>query len=347
MMKRKIVILAEAKLGMKTSKTANGIIRYSDDEVVGLIDSANAGKELESIIGIGKGIPILKDIEESLKFNPDTLVIGIAPRGGGLPGEFRDTVIKAIKNGLDVISGLHFFLNNDPELKNLADKYDVNLIDLRQVPDNISVAKGIWKNIKAKVLLTVASDCNIGKKTTLLEVYNEFKKEYPKTAFIGTGQTSIYLFNKGIAVDQVISDYVAGAIEAEIEKYADKNDYIFVEGQGALTHQGYSGVTMGLMHGSMPDAMLMVHGLQREYDDYENKIPDLKKLIKFHEECINFFKPSKVIAIGINSFGLTEEETIKKMKEIEDYTGLPADDVIRFGPQKLCAAVKKYFKNNL
>jgi uncharacterized NAD-dependent epimerase/dehydratase family protein len=343
-MSRKIVILAEGKIGMKTSKTAIGIIRYSDDEVVGVIDSTNAGNDLEKLVGVGKGIPIIKNIEESLKNKPDALVIGIAPRGGGLPEEFRDTIKTAIRSGLDIISGLHFFLKNDNEIKELAEKNKVKLIDLREIPENISVAKGIWKDIKAKVLLTVASDCNIGKKTTLLEVYKEFQKYNPRTAFIGTGQTSIYIYNKGIAVDQVIADYVSGAIESEIQKYADDNDFIFVEGQGALTHQGYSAVTLGLMHGTQPDAMILVHGLQRDHDDYNNKIPDLKKLISFHEQSINFFKKSKVIAIGINSFSLSEEYTREKIKEIEDYTGLPADDVIRYGPEKLTKAVIEYFK---
>jgi len=344
-MRKKVVILAEGKLGMKTSKTANGIIRYSDDEVIGVIDSTNVGKDLEKIIGVGKGIPILKNIEESFKYKPEALVIGIAPRGGGLPDDFRHTIKTAIKNGLAVISGLHYFLNEDKELSDLAKECKVNLVDLRKPPEDISVAKGIWKNIKAKVLLTVGSDCNIGKKTAMLEIYKEFKKQYKKTVFIGTGQTSIYIFNKGVPVDQVVADYISGAVEYEIEKYGYDNDYIFVEGQGSLTHQGYSGVTYGMIHGSMPDAMILVHGLQREYDDYNNKIPDLKILINFHEECMSFFKKSKVVAIAINSFGLDEDETKKRIKEIENYTGLPTDDVVRYGPEKLTKALINYFKN--
>jgi uncharacterized NAD-dependent epimerase/dehydratase family protein len=136
---------------------------------------------------------------------------------------------------------------------------------------------------------------------------------------------------------------------ASIEKCIDASngegfDYIFVEGQGALTHQGYSGVTYGLMHGTMPDAMIMCVQPTRLVDDYGLPIPDLKKLIALHETVINFFHPTKVVGIGINSIGLTDEESMNEAKRLEDLTGLPAVDTFRFGGAKLADALINYLK---
>ena len=148
-------------------------------------------------------------------------------------------------------------------------------------------------------------------------------------------------------MDSIISDYIAGCIELEIDRSEREGyDYIFVEGQGALTHMGYSGVTLGLMHGVMPDAMLLCHQPTRLKDDYGLQIPSLRNLIELHERTIRVFKPSKVVCIGLNSIGLTDEESMRAAEAIEHETGLPAIDTFRFGGKMLADAVFNYFSNN-
>jgi uncharacterized NAD-dependent epimerase/dehydratase family protein len=344
-MNRKMAILVEGSFDPLESKTANGAIFYLHDEVVAVIDSTKAGRTVNDVLGYGGDIPIVKNLAAALKLKPNSLLIGIAPIGGKLPGSWRNIIKDAIKHRLHIISGLHTYLGDDDELTALAKRYRVKIHDLRKPKiEHEVVAKCSWRTRRAKTILSVGSDCNIGKKTTALQVHKEFLKRGLKSDFIGTGQTGVLIRGRGVAVDSVISDYIAGAIEVEIDKSeAEGYNYIFVEGQGALTHAGYSGVTLGLIHGTMPDAMLLCHQPTRLHDDYGLPLPDLRKLIHLHEEVVNFFKPTKVIGIGILSFGLTDAEAMKVSEQIETETGLPAIDTMRFGGEKLASTLLAYF----
>ncbi|MBW7888091.1 MAG: DUF1611 domain-containing protein [Bacteroidetes bacterium] len=342
---RRILALAEGRFSPLRSKTANGAISYLPNEVVAVIDSTKIGTTAQEILGYGGAIPVVGSIEEGMKFQPTDLLIGIAPTGGRLPQEWREWITTALQKKLHIISGLHTFLSDDEEFSRLAKANGVTLTDLRKVPLEYEVvSEGNYRTRKAKTILTVGADCNIGKMTTMLEVYKEFKKRGLKSDFIGTGQTGIMISGKGIAVDTIISDYIAGSIEKCIDASAREGyDYIFVEGQGALTHMGYSGVTCGLIHGTMPNAMLMCVQPTRQVDNYNLPLPDLKKIIALHEELVSFFQPAKVVGIGINSIGLTDEQSMDEAKKLEDRTGLPAIDAFRFGGKKLADALEKYF----
>ncbi len=340
-----MLALAEARFSPLKSKTANGAIIYLRDEVVAVIDSTKVGMTAQDVLGYGGAIPVIKNIEEGMKFNPDTLLIGIAPTGGRLPEEWREWIKTALRSRLNILSGLHTILTDDDEFVQLAKENGVTITDWRKIPSESEVvSKGNWRTRKSKTILTVGTDCNIGKMTTMLQVYDEFQKRGLKSDFIGTGQTGIMISGKGIAVDAIISDYIAGCIELEIDTSdAEGYEYIFVEGQGALTHQGYSGVTLGLMHGTMPDAMILCSQPTRVVDDYKIPLSELNRLIRLHEEVINIFRPTKIVGIGINSIGLTDEQSNAEAKKIEDATGLPAIDAFRFGGAKLADALEKYF----
>lgn len=341
---RRMIILAEGKFSPLHSKTANGAIVYLHDEVLAVIDSTQAGKTAQDVLGYGGAIPVVKNVEEGLRFNPNTLLIGIAPAGGRLPESWRSEIITALRHHLTIISGLHTFISDDAEFSALAKKFGCTLSDLRKIPAEYEVvSQGNWRTRKAKTVLTVGTDCNIGKMTTTLEVHKEFCKRGWKSDFIGTGQTGILISGKGIAVDSIISDYVSGSIEKVIDASAENHDVIFVEGQGALTHQGYSSVTLGLMHGTMPDAMILCHQPTRLTDDYNIPLPEINRVIRLHEEIINVFRPTKIVGIGINSIGLTDKESESEAKRLEDVTGLPAIDTLRFGGAKLADALEKYF----
>jgi len=342
---RRILALAEGRFSPLKSKTANGAIAYLPDEVVGVIDSTKAGLTSQQVLGYGGAIPVVRGLEEGLKLAPTHLLIGIAPSGGQLPDSWRGTICQALMAHLHVLSGLHTILSDDREFASLAQQNGVTLTDYRKIPpESEVVAKGSWRTRKANVVLTVGTDCNIGKMTTILEVHKEMVRRGLKADFVATGQTGMMIRGRGIAVDSLVGDYIAGAIELEVDRsVAEGFEYILVEGQGALTHMGYSSVTLGLMHGTMPDAMILCHQPTRVKDDYGITLPEINRLIELHESVIRFFRETKVIAIGLNSVGLSDDEAAEAGARIEKATGLPAVDAFRFAPKLLTDAVVNYF----
>ncbi len=343
---QRILILAEEKFSPLKSNTANGAIAYMRENVLAVVDSTKAGRTAQDILGYGGDIPVIASVEEGLQLNPTHLLIGIAPPGGRLPGTWRDNIKRALSSGVSVLSGLHTLLTDDPDIMS-ACRNGAVVTDYRRIPaESEVVPRGSWTTRTARVVLTVGTDCNIGKMTTLLQIMGHFRDQGVHADFVATGQTGIMIRGRGIAVDSIISDYTAGCIEREIDQsVAEGYEYILVEGQGALTHQGYSGVTLGLIHGSMPDAYILCHQPTRLKDDYGVTLPSLANAIRLHETVIEHFKPAKVIGIAIASIGLSDEESIRWSEKIEQETGLPTVDTFRFGGQKLADAITRHFGN--
>jgi len=342
--KRRMLVLAEGMFTDPHGKTAHGVVRYIPEQVVAVIDSTLAGKICKEVVGYGGDIPIVSSIEEGIKFNPDTLVIGIALVGGVLPEEWKKFIIKAIKYKLNVINGLHTFLTDDKDIMRYAHRYGVEVIDLRKPPDIYHVACGKWKKIKSKVILSIGTDCAIGKKSAVFEIYRVFRKMGKRADFIATGQTGMLIGGKGVAIDAVKSDFVAGVMELEIVKSARKHDYIFIEGQGALTNQGYSSVTMGLIHGVMPDAMILCHEIGRTIDHFGDPIHDFESIIKLHEMVVGLYKKSRVIGMNLITENVPEEDALKEIRKLERKLKMPVDDTVRFGGEKLADIILKYFE---
>jgi uncharacterized NAD-dependent epimerase/dehydratase family protein len=342
---RRILALAEGRFSPLKSKTANAAIAYLPGEVVGVIDSTKAGLTAEQVLGYGGPIPVVRSLREGLRLNPSHLLIGIAPTGGHLVDSWRETINEALRASLHVLSGLHTILADDAEFVQLAREHNATLTDYRKIlPESEVVAKGTWRTRNAHVILTVGTDCNIGKMTTILEIHEDLVRRGLKTDFVATGQTGMLIRGRGVAVDSLIGDYIAGAIEREIDRSVEEGyEYILVEGQGALTHMGYSGVTLGLLHGTMPDAMILCHQPTRLKDDYGLTLPDLNRIIGLHEQVVRFFQETKVIGVGLNSVGLTDDESRAAADQISKATGLPTVDAFRFGPSTLTDAVIKYF----
>jgi uncharacterized NAD-dependent epimerase/dehydratase family protein len=343
-MKRRILAVAEGRFSPLKSKTANGAIVYLPGEVVGVVDSTKAGMTAQQVLGYGGDIPVLRNLEEGLRLQPTHMLIGIAPPGGRLPEVWRELIRQSMKARLHILSGLHTILSDDAEFKELARECDISITDYRKIPpESEVVAKGTWRNRKANVILTVGSDCNIGKMTTILEIQKDLVQRGKNSDFVATGQTGMMIRGRGIAVDSLIGDYIAGAIELEIDRsVAEGYEYILVEGQGALTHIGYSSVTLGLLHGTMPDAMILCHQPTRLKDDYGLVLPSLKRVIELHEGIVRFFRETKVIAVGLNSVGLSDEQSQEAADRITQETGLPAIDAFRFSPKILTDAILKY-----
>jgi uncharacterized NAD-dependent epimerase/dehydratase family protein len=338
---QRIVILAEGSFGVLESKTATVLVRYLTDNVVAVIDSANVGKDVSEVLEIGEGIPVVASLSESMKFQPTMLAIGISPPGGKLPQAWRDVLCEAIDHKMHVMSGLHQFLSEDAELAKRAKRHDVMLWDARKPPSGLPVATCKANDVDATVVLTVGADCRVGKMLAGIELTNALRRTGLNAEFGPTGQNGIMVWGWGIAIDAVVSDFTAGAAERIVLDGAKNHELLIVEGQGSLVHPGYSGVTLSLLHGSMPDAMIFCHQPSRKIvARYTVPLPPISHLIQQYEMLAMPVKPAKVVGIALNCFDLTETEALQAVEYAEQQTGLPATDVVRFGSEKLVDAIQ-------
>lgn len=340
MASRRIVILTEGRFDVFSAKTAVGVIRYRREDVVAIIDRFNAGKDTSSIIGVGRGIPIVRTIEESLPLQPTDLLIGIAPPGGILPAEWRRHITDALQNRLHVISGLHCHLNEDPEFCRLAQEHGVKIFDIRKPPDDIVIGTGKAKETKTLRILTVGSDCNIGKMLTSLEITGAAKRQGINACFVATGQTGIMIEGSGIAIDHVLSDFISGAAEKLV---LDRAHYqlLSIEGQGSVVHPAYSGVTLGLLHGVAPQGLILCHQPERKMLRHTNfPILPLPQLINLYESIAQPIHPCKVLGISLNCFGMSDHDTRQEIQKAEKETKLPVTDPVRFGVDKFIDVIR-------
>ena len=338
----RLAVYAEGEFGKGRSKTAEGVLRYGKNPIAAVIDSTAVGKTIKEASGIDCPAPIVASIDEAMQYKPDALLIGTQWAGGELPEAWRPELIKAIKAKLDIVNGLHDFLSEDPEYNRLAKENNVKLLDVRRSPDELPIASGKARDVKALTILTVGTDCSVGKMTVSLELLNEAEKRGFKGKFVATGQTGIMITGGfGIAIDRVIGDFMAGATEQMVLEAAPGQDFVFVEGQGSLAHPSFSGVTLALMHGSAAKAMVLCHKSSRtcinNLPDFPQ--PDFRKMIEVSETMAEFVQPSRVVAMALNTKGLSDEEAKRAIADAESQTGLPATDPVRFGAKILFDAI--------
>jgi uncharacterized NAD-dependent epimerase/dehydratase family protein len=340
----RFLIVADGDFGPMTSKTANSVIRYLPDRTVGVLDRKQAGKTVEDILGFGGSLPVVGSMREGLALKPTAALIGIAPLGGRLPSEWREWLAEALDGGCDLWSGLHTFLGDDPMLAERARARGRKILDLRKPPPDLAVAGGLAKSVEPLVVLTVGTDCNVGKMTAQLQLTRRLNERGIRTRFVPTGQTGIMIEGWGIAVDAVIADFIAGAAERLVLEGSKNADVVLVEGQGSINHPGYSGVTLGLLHGSCPDAMILCHQSSRKYiGDYREaawlRIPPLSEYIQMYESIGAAVHPTRVIGISLNTYDMNDLEARRACDQAENDTGLPATDPVRFDPAPLVSAV--------
>ena len=341
MSEKRYLILAEGRSGdPHYGKTARGILRYAPDPTVALLDSTHAGETHE-------GVPVVATVEEALPYGPTTAVVGVATQGGRFPPAWRELLKQCIASGLDIESGLHEFVSEDAELAGLAREHGVELRDLRKPPADLNVPTGENLELPAQIALTVGSDCAIGKKTVALELDLEARRRGLASVFVPTGQTGIAIAGWGIAVDAVVSDFLAGAAERlVVEGHRRGGELLFVEGQGSLSHPAYSGVTLGLIHGSAPHVFVLCHRAgSDEIEGYPgHPIPSLPELIELHERIALPLRPARVACLALNTAQLDEEAARAAIADAASATGLPADDPVRFGVGLLLEAVLAAFE---
>ena len=349
---RRLALLAEGRFTPLDAKTAVGMLRYRPQQVVAVVDSTSAGRTAEACVGVGGAIPVVADLEAASARGADSLMIGVAPQGGGLPEEWRRMVREAITRGWDVLSGLHVFLADDPEFAALAERHGARLIDARRPPATRPVAARRAAALDACVVLTVGSDCNVGKMTAALELVRGLEARGTRAAFVATGQTGIFITDHGVAIDAVVSDFAAGVIEQHVVDAARDADVVVVEGQGALHHPGYAGVALALLHGACPSAMVLCHVAGRERlrkpgappsdEDSQPEIRPLSDLVRVYESAASWVSPGTVVAVALNTHGLDDATARHAIQSAARETGLPATDPIRFGAGLLVDAIEAH-----
>ncbi|HLO34958.1 MAG TPA: DUF1611 domain-containing protein, partial [Candidatus Deferrimicrobium sp.] len=336
---RRLVILAEGNFGFHHGKTAVGVIRYGPDDVIAVIDSTQAGHNVSEILP-ARDIPIVASLDEALarEPRPDTLLIGIAPTGGKLPDSWRATIHDAIRAGLDVHSGLHTFLGDDPDFSSSAAAAGTAIVDFRRPPSRMETSVGRRHAPGKRVILTVGTDCAIGKMSVALELRAAARAAGRSTSFVPTGQTGMMIEGWGVAVDRLVSDFAQGTVEWMVEEGERRGDWVIVEGQGSLDHPAYSSVTLALIHGATPHAMVLVHKAGQTVHDFDHlpdvsfPIADLRPFIELHERLAGLVAPSKVVAIALNTSAIAGDDDARaEIARVAAETGLPVDDPVRFG----------------
>jgi uncharacterized NAD-dependent epimerase/dehydratase family protein len=331
--KRRVLILAEGySHDPHYGKTLRGIVRYGPDPVVAILDSTRAGESHD-------GIPIVATVDEAQRFDPTVAIVGVATQGGRFPAAWRDLLKSCIESELDVESGLHEFISDDPELSALAARFDVELRDLRRPPADLNVPTGQNLELEAKVVLTVGSDCAIGKKTVAVELDLEARRRGLASVFVPTGQTGIAIAGWGIAIDAVVADFLAGAAERLVVEGARRGgEVLFVEGQGSIVHPLYSGVTLGLLHGSAPHLLVLCHlaGTTEIEGCPGHPIPPLSALVELYERSSLPRRPAQVACLALNTSQIEHEDAaLAEIAAVAAETGLPTDDPVRFGSEAL------------
>ncbi|MDB9741403.1 DUF1611 domain-containing protein [Akkermansiaceae bacterium] len=336
------IVYCEGNFGGIDGKTANGLVRHSEKyKILSIIDSENTDRDAGEILnGQANGIPIYADLAEALENCgriPDYFIFGIAPASGVLSPVERTVLLQAIENGMNIVNGLHEFLNDDPEFVEACEKYGVTIRDVRKPREkkDLRVFSGRISEVDCPRIAVLGTDCAIGKRTTATVLVEALKKRGIKALMIGTGQTGLIQGAKyGLALDAVPSQFCAGELEATIlEAYeTDKPDVIFIEGQGSLSHPAYS-TSSFILRGSCPQGVVLQHAPKRSHRcDFENMpMPSPASEINL----IECFAETKVIGLTINHEHMTDEEVSASIEEYEAEFGIPSTDALSRPTDKL------------
>ncbi|MFN8519365.1 MAG: DUF1611 domain-containing protein [Chloroflexota bacterium] len=342
------VVHAEGEFGHFSSKTAIGVIRYGQGSVVAVLDSTNAGRNVSEWLGPRHDVPIVGTLDEALAYQPTALLLGLSTAGGSIPPSWTAVMLAAVEHGLDVVSGLHELIADEPELAATATLHGVTLTDHRRPPNRRELASGRAHRPGSRVVLTVGTDASIGKMTAALELRQAARDAGLDAVFVATGQTGIMIEGWGAALDGVACDFLTGTAEWLVEQAEGMGDWVFVEGQASLDHPQYSPVTLGLLHGTTPHAMVLVHeagrrfhlGWGRRQEHPAAPLKPLTETIRSYETVASWVAPSRVLGIALRTGHLDEAEARAEIARVAAETGLTTDDPVRFGAGRLLQALR-------
>ncbi len=337
--KNRVVILLHEGVGGKHGKTGLAFLRYSNQAIAAIIDRTCAGKSLFELTGINQNVPIVANVSAALAYEPDVLLIGIAPSGGQLPPALLSEISQAVAAGLSIVNGLHTSLR--AKFPNLRSGQWI--WDLRQEPAGLTIGTGKARFLNCQRILTVGTDMAIGKMSASLELARAAREEGIKSQFIATGQAGIAIAGFGLALDAVRVDFAAGAVEKTVMELSQDRDLLIIEGQGSLLHPG-STATLPLIRGSQPTGLVLVHraGAKHLRDLPEVMIPPLPKVMELYENVASgagTFGTVKVKAIALNTYGMDTATAKQTIDDTQQLTGLPCSDVVRFGGKSLLSAI--------
>lgn len=310
-----------------SAKTSIGIAEFKQEDCVGFCKLKEGQVVLNNLPEIS--------INKAKELGAKTFVVGLANSGGFIAKNWIPTILEAINAGFDIASGLHQKLEEIPQIKEAAQKNNINLFNARYCNEKLKTAKGTKRS--GKRILTVGTDCSVGKMYTTLILQQALNNAGKKAKFVATGQTGILISGSGISIDAVIADFISGAVESMTPAIPDDEFYV-IEGQGSLFHPSFSGVTLGLLHGSAPDYIVMCHEPNRPHmrgvPDYQ--LPDLETCIERNLLMGKLTNPNiKCVGISCNTSAMNETEAKKYLAKISDEFNLPACDPFRFGVKNL------------
>lgn len=334
---QKLAVYMEGAIGDPNGKMGYGVLRYSPNPVVCVIDRAHAGQDAAIATRIPRSCPVVATVDEAAALGAEALVLGIAPVGGLIPMEWYPAIDRAFELGMSLVNGLHDLLApryRDP-------KPGQFVWDIRVEPEGLGVATGKARALKNRRVLMIGVDMSVGKMTAGLEIYAKAKERGIRTGFVATGQIGITILGSGVPLDAIRVDYAAGSIEREVMRWADR-DLVIVEGQGSLGHPG-STANLPLMRGSMPTHLIVcaragqTHLLRLP----DIPIPPLRAFAKLYEdvaEAYGLFPRPKTVAVCLNTWHMEEPEAVDWVRRVEGETGLPATDAVRFGVDRVLNA---------
>lgn len=317
------------------AKTALGIAHWRKESCVGQLRLPGSGVDL--------GLPDMTPAEAA-KAGARSMIWGVAGVGGKIPPHWTASLFAAVEAGLDLVAGTHSSLSMIPGLADAAAKAGVRLTDIRKPPPGLPVGSGAKRS--GMRLLTVGTDCVVGKKYTALALAAEMSARGIKADFRATGQTGIMIAGGGMPIDAVVSDFVSGAAEI-LSPANDEDHWDIIEGQGSLYHPGYAAVTLGLMHGSQPDAFVVCHQAGRKmieaFPDFP--LPTLAELIEHTVNCGKLTNAAiRCVGISINTSRMSGDERARYLKKTADETGLPCVDPVATGVGPIVDHVVKSFR---
>jgi uncharacterized NAD-dependent epimerase/dehydratase family protein len=339
---RRVAILLHEGIRGPQGKTGLTLLRYGEAPVVAVIDRQCAGESLSQLTGIACHAPIVDSVASALAYQPNVLVIGIAPTGGVLPDAWWQEVKQGVAAGLSVVNGLHTPMASDPELQGLL-KEGQTIWDIRQEPEGLGIGSAKARSLLCRRVLTVGTDMAVGKMSASLELNRVAQRKGIRSKFLATGQAGIMISGDGIPLDAIRVDFAAGAVEQLVMRYGNDYDVLIVEGQGSLLHPG-STATLPLIRGTQPTSLVLVHRAgQTHIRKCEHVlIPPLPEVIQLYEAVARVggaVEPVKVDAIALNTSHLDDEAAQKAIEQVKAETGLPCTDAVRFGADVLVDAV--------
>jgi len=315
------------------AKTAFGLIQWCSDLVAGQIRFIHNKLDL--------GVSDMT-IQQAVDAGVKSIIIGVAPVGGSVCQKWIDVLVEAAEAGLDIVSGLHGKLESHPELVVAAGKSGSSLINVREPSNNLPIATAVKR--KGKRLLMVGTDCAVGKKYTALSISRAMEEACLSATFRATGQTGIMIAGSGVPIDAVVADFIAGAAEV-ISPDNNDNHWDIIEGQGSLFNPSYSGVSMGLLHGSQPDAIVICHDPTRDFigNCPSIPVPNIKECIALTLACGKIVNSEiKCIGVSVNTSSLDNHQREEYLRQLSEQTNLPCFDPLLEG----CSSIVEQLRGN-